>query len=113
MNRKTLIVSGLLVCLIGLGLFSISYTSNISTPFVVIKGVLRLEKNDTQIEKISDSPLILIGKQSSDIINYMNNLGYIFENQEGSGYFFNKDNETIILTSEQFTKKYITWRLNN
>ena len=92
MNRKTLIVSGLLVCLLGLGLFSISYTSNISNPFVVIKGVLRLEKNDTQIEKISDNPLILIGKQSTDIINYMNNLGYIFENQEGSGYFFNKDN---------------------
>ncbi|MBU5337564.1 hypothetical protein [Intestinibacter bartlettii] len=113
MNRKTLMVSGLLVCLLGLGLLSISYASNISNPFIIIKGVLRLEINDTQIEKISDNPLILIGKQSTDIINYMSNLGYIFETQEGSGYFFNKDNETIILTSEQFTKKYITWRLNN
>ena len=113
MNRKTLMVSGLLVCLLGLGLLSISYASNISNPFIIIKWVLRLEINDTQIEKISDNPLILIGKQSTDIINYMSNLGYIFETQEGSGYFFNKDNETIILTSEQFTKKYITWRLNN
>ena len=113
MNRKTLMLSGLLVCLLGLGLLSISYASNISNPFIIIKGVLRLEINDTQIEKISDNPLILIGKQSTDIINYMSNLGYIFETQEGSGYFFNKDNETIILTSEQFTKKYITWRLNN
>lgn len=113
MNRKTLMVSMLLVCLLGLGLLSISYASNISNPFIIIKGVLRLEINDTQIEKISDNPLILIGKQSTDIINYMSNLGYIFETQEGSGYFFNKDNETIILTSEQFTKKYITWRLNN
>lgn len=110
MSKKTLFISILLIFTIGLGLFYISYTSNISNPFLVIKGVLRLESNNTQIEIISDDPLILIGKESIGIVNYMNSLGYTLKIQEGSGYFFSKDNKTIILTSEQFTKKYITWR---
>lgn len=113
MKIKALVVSGLLVCLLGVGLFYISYASNISNPFVVIKGVLKLEINDTQIEKISENPLILVGKSYLDIINYMDNLGYIFKEQEGNGYFFNKDNETVILKSEKFSKRYITWRLGN
>lgn len=67
-------ISGILVYL---GLLSISYTSNISNPSIIIKGILRLEINNTGIEKISDNPLILTGKQSTDIIKYMINLGYI------------------------------------
>lgn len=112
MNRKTLVVIGLLVCLLGFGFLSISYASNISNPFIVIKGVLKLEKNDTRIEIISNNPLTLIGKDLNDILNVIINFGYTFETREGDRYFFSKDNEKFIFTSKQFTKKYITFRLD-
>lgn len=112
MKRKKYTIITLLILIMTLGLGYISYTLNIKNPFSVIEGVVKVEVNN-KIEKISSNPVVLIGKESNSIIDYMKNLGYEFESQEGSGYFFNKDNnEKIVITSEQLTKKYIIWKIS-
>lgn len=112
MKRKKYTIITLLILIITLGLGCISYTLNIKNPFYVIEGLVKVEINN-KMEKISSNPVILMGKESNSIIGYMNNLGYEFESQEGSGYFFNKGNtEKIIVTSEQFTRKYIIWKMS-
>lgn len=111
MKKKIEITATILICIFILGSFYISYLSNISNPFSVVNSVINLEINDNIIEEISENPPILIGKNPNDIIEYMKNLGYKFDTQEGSVFFFNKDGKTTLVKSEMFTRRYVTWRI--
>lgn len=109
MKGKKYILLALIVTIV-FGLAYISYLSKVKNPLVVIQGAINIELKDT-IEVIDKNPLTLMGKESTHIINYMEDLGYNFEVQEGSGFFFKKDNENVLITSKKFTKRYIIWKI--
>lgn len=111
MKIKLAATVAILVCIFILMSFYISYLSNISNPFSVVNSIIKLESNNNIIEEISENPLILIGKNPTDIVEYMENLGYKFDTQEGSVFFFSKDGKAILLKSEMFTRRYVTWRI--
>lgn len=111
MKKKVIIIITIVVCIFALGSFYISYSSNISNPLSVVNGVIKLETSNNIIEEISENPLIFIGKNPTDIVGYMESLGYKYETQEGSVFFFSKDGKTTLLKSEMFTRRYVIWRI--
>ncbi|HSQ88922.1 hypothetical protein [Romboutsia sp.] len=105
MKKKSVVVC-IILSLIILFLGSISYSSKIINPFVGLKGIIKIELSDDNIEKISDKPLIYIGKDYNDILNYMGSKGYISE-QVGRGFYFQKDSDNILLVAEGFMQRYV------
>lgn len=47
------------------------------------------------------------GKGYEHIKNMIRGKGWTFVEQEGSGYFFEKDGQKLIVTTEMWTRKYV------
>lgn len=82
-------------------------------PIPVIKGIIRLSFSKSDMVKISDEPQRYITKATKDstpIIELMDKEGWDFDEQAGSGYIFSKDDNILIISSVQYTRKYRIWK---
>lgn len=85
-------------------------------PIPIIKGIISLSFGSSDIVKISDEPQRYITKTTKDstpIIELMDNEGWKFDDQAGSGYIFSKGDNIIIVSSVQYTGKYRIWKIPN
>lgn len=105
MKKKPVFV-GIILSLIVLFLGAISYSSKMINPFVGLKGIIKIELSNNNIEKISDKPLRYIGKDYNDILTYMDSKGYTSE-QVGRGFYFQKGSDNILLVAEGFMQRYV------
>lgn len=85
-------------------------------PLPILKGIIELSFTNSYIIKISDEPQIYItktNKGNSPIIELMEKEGWKFGNQAGSGYLFSKGGNKKVISSVQYTSKYIIWEIPN
>jgi hypothetical protein len=81
-------------------------------PIPIINAIIKLNSSDMNFVQISDNPDRYISKagEGNDIlIQYMDGEGWIFIEQNGSAYFFLKDNSELMVKSTKYTGKYIIW----
>jgi hypothetical protein len=71
-------------------------------------GYAEISRNDKSIRLITKT-----GRYNENINvmkNYMKEYGWEYKEQMGSGYFFEKDNKTIPVTTRQYTtSQYFVW----
>lgn len=82
-------------------------------PIPILKGITALNKK-VDIVEISKEPKTYITKTdkgSSPITKLMEREGWKFEEQLGAGYIFSKDDNKLIITSTEYTGKYMIWNL--
>lgn len=85
-------------------------------PLPILKGIIELSFSSSDIVKISDEPqryITNIDKGNSPTIELMEKKGWKFYEQAGSGYIFSKDDNRKIISSVQYTRKYIIWKIPN
>lgn len=85
-------------------------------PLPIIKGIIELNSSNSDIIKISDEPQRYITKTDKDntpVIKLMDKEGWRFDDQAGSGYIFSKDDNILIVSRVQYTRKYIIWEVPN
>jgi hypothetical protein len=51
------------------------------------------------------------GEADDDLKEHMKQKGYAFHSQEGAGYFFYKDQQRFIVTSQMWTGKYVIFQI--
>lgn len=85
-------------------------------PVPILKGIVKLSSSDEKIVQISESPQQYLTKTnagSTPLVKLMNKEGWKFDEHLGSGYFFSKDGDKLIITSVQYTGKYRVWTFND
>ena len=115
MNKKVILIVLLIVLIVG---FVIIYPVLFQegNPLPIIKGIIKLSSSNSDIIKISDEPQIYITKTDKDktpVIKLMDEEGWKFDEQGGSGYVFSKEDNILIVTRVQYTRKYMIWKVLN
>lgn len=81
-----------------------------------IKLITELNKNSNQILKMEKEGdyLTKANAQNERLIKKMMNEGWNFIDQEGAGYFFEKNGqETIITVKQMWSRHYVVYRATN
>ncbi|MEK4252342.1 hypothetical protein [Paenibacillus sp. FSL W7-1287] len=81
-----------------------------------IKLITELNKNSNQILKMEKEGdyLTKANAQNERLIKKMMNEGWNFIDQEGAGYFFEKNGqETIITVKQMWSRHYVVYRVTN
>lgn len=115
MGKKIFLIMLLAILIIGiLIIYPILFQEG--NPIPIIKGIIGLSSSNNDIVKISDEPkryITKIIKDNTPIIELMDNEGWKFDDQAGSGYIFSKDDNIIVVSSVQYTKNYRIWKIPN
>ncbi len=111
---KNLSKIGLLIILsFSLGLFLYSPTIfQEGNPWPQIKGTAKLILAQNKIVKISDTENKYMTKSEGGreiMINFMLQKGYIFKEQLGSGYIFEKQGKGVTITHRYYSRFYSLW----
>lgn len=114
--KKSLIIFGLLVVILGI----VAFDSKFYYPTLPIESLSKKEVlatlNDSEknIVKIAEEngyewfiTRMEQGKAYENIKKLINTNAWEFQTQEGSGYFFKKDDKTIIVSTQMWTRKYV------
>ncbi|MFC4559621.1 hypothetical protein ACFO3D_15620 [Virgibacillus kekensis] len=114
--KRGLIIIGRLILIISI----MTFNSKFYYPPLPIESVSKKEVleslNDSaeDIVKITEEngyewyiTLMEQGKSHENLKNTIRGNGWEFQKQEGSGYFFKKDDKTLIVTTEMWTGKYV------
>lgn len=85
-------------------------------PIPVFKGMMKLSLNQDKIVQISDSPKKYISKTNIGenlLIKLLEKESWKFDEQLGAGYLFSKDENKLVVTSVQYTRKYKVWKFGD
>ncbi|CAH1203516.1 hypothetical protein PAECIP111893_01987 [Paenibacillus plantiphilus] len=92
----------------------------IGRSFCLHSGMYKLHTTDQQIVRMSDSDGLdnryLALRDSNDIellIERMNKHKWTHIEQVGSGYFFEKNNQRVVVTAKIWHRNYIIYRVQN
>ncbi len=103
----------LVVLIFGLSLFLYSpVIFQEGNPWPQIKGMMRLTMNKNEIVKISDQENKYMTKSEGGrevVINFMLQKGYIFKEQLGSGFVFEKQGIGTAITHRYYSRFYSLW----
>ena len=81
-------------------------------PWLQIKGIARLTLGKNEIVKISDQENKYMTKSEGGrevIINFILQKGYIFKEQLGSGFVFERQGKSIVVVHRQYSRFYSLW----
>ncbi|MFG6116872.1 hypothetical protein ACGTN9_17100 [Halobacillus sp. MO56] len=114
--KKWVIIIGVLAVLLGI----VAFDSKIYYPTLPIESVSKkevlesLNDNTEEIVKIAEEnnygwyiTLIEQGKAYENLKNFISKNGWQFQKQEGSGFIFEKDDKTLIVTTQMWTGNYV------
>ncbi|WLD94631.1 hypothetical protein [Alkalihalobacillus sp. AL-G] len=116
MTRWLIIVVAMLIVIIGIIAFdSKFYYPDLPVDSVSKKEVLEaLNESSEDMVKIAEEngfewyiTRMEQGKAHANLKNMISENRWEFQKQEGSGYFFEKDDETLIATTQMWTRKYV------
>lgn len=114
--KKWLLIIGVLIGILGF----VAFDSKFYYPELPIESVGKKEV----LESLNDTPEDIVkiaeengyewyitpmgkGKVYDNLMNLISMNGWHFKQQEGSGYFFEKDDNTLIATTEMWTGDYV------
>ncbi len=83
-------------------------------PLPILKGIVRLQLSDERLMFIDSDRYITRTEGSDDvIISFLENNGWMFEEQFGSAYIFNKQDNLINVGSKQYSRYFRLWQIPN
>ncbi|WP_088102953.1 hypothetical protein [Halalkalibacter urbisdiaboli] len=114
--KKWLIIIGVLIVILGI----VAVDSKFYYPTLPIESVSKKEV----LESLNDTSQDIVkiaeengyewyitpekqGKAHENLKNMINSNGWQFQQQEGSGYFFEKGDNTLIATTQMWTGNYV------
>jgi virulence-associated protein VapD len=81
----------------------------------VLNRIQHSEESLVKIEENEDYEFYIFHmnqeKAYDDLKEHMKKKGYAFHSQEGAGYFFYKDQQRFIVTSQMWTGKYVIFQI--
>jgi hypothetical protein len=81
----------------------------------VLNKIQKIENELVKIYENEDDEFYIAhmnqGKAYDDLKEHMKQKGYVFHSQEGAGYFFYKDQQRFIVTSQMWTGKYVIFQI--
>jgi hypothetical protein len=114
-NKKVLLLISIIILV--LGVFVFFYSSVIfqeGNPWTQIKGITQLTFGKSNIVKLSnfDNKYLTKSKGGPAVVEaFMEDRGYEYIDQMGSGYFYKSSDETIVLTRRQYSRFYTIWTI--
>jgi len=114
-NKKVLLLISIIILV--LGVFVFFYSSVIfqeGNPWPQIKGITQLTFGKSNIVKLSnfDNKYLTKSKGGPAVVEaFMEDRGYEYIDQMGSGYFYKSSDETIVLTRRQYSRFYTIWTI--
>lgn len=114
-NKKVLLLISIIILV--LGVFVFFYSSVIfqeGNPWTQIKGITQLTFGKSDIVKLSnfDNKYLTKSKGGPAVVEaFMEDRGYEYIDQMGSGYFYKSSDETIVLTRRQYSRFYTIWTI--
>ena len=116
---KRIFLSLLMVFILLIGLLGIRFGSALSqegNPLPILSSILDLELSDSEYERFAESETqnwyvsANSGEFRYDVITeFMNDKGWDFEEQLGSGFVFRKDDESLVIESKLYSEHYFLW----
>lgn len=112
---KKILLALLLLFIVLLGLLFFRFGTALTqegNPLPILSSIFVLDFSDSEYEEFAQSRFVSenTGEMRYDVVkNLMNKNGWKFTEQMGSGLFFEKDAETILIETRQFTKHYFLW----
>lgn len=107
---KITILGGLIL---GIGMFLyLPVIFQEGNPWPQIKGVAELTFGQSGLAKLSGSDNKYLTKNRGgweNINSFLENKGYKFTEQMGSGYFYKSFDKAVVLTRRQYSRFYAIW----
>lgn len=105
-----------LVCIVVLMIFIMTFPVIFQegNPIPIFRAIIDLHNTNDSIVLISDNPnqyISLTKVGDEPFTDIMMKSGWILDEQLGSGYIFYKGEETLIVTSVQYTGRYRIWKI--
>lgn len=82
-------------------------------PIPIFIGIIKLYTSEHNLVQISRDPDRYISRSKDgrdEVLAFMIEKGWAFTEQGGSGYLFSKDEYKRVVTSRQYTKKFLIWK---
>ncbi|MCM3359261.1 hypothetical protein [Psychrobacillus sp. MER TA 171] len=116
--KKTLL-SALLLFILITGLITLRFGSALvqeGNPLPILISIMRLELSDSEYEQVEESKSshqhvsLNTGDSSYDVIkDFMDEKGWSYKEQIGSGYIFENGEETVVISTRQYSRNYFLW----
>lgn len=116
---KRIFLSLFIVFILLLGLFALRYGGTLfqeGNPLPILSSILDLEMSGSEYEKFAESETqsryisANIGDSPYDVLmEFMDDQGWAFEEQLGSGFVFEKDEESLVIETRQYSTHYFLW----
>ncbi|MFA5247624.1 MAG: hypothetical protein WC415_00020 [Patescibacteria group bacterium] len=116
-NKKILLIASLVV--LAIGFLTFTYLPVIfqeGNPWSEIKGVAQLTFGGSDMVKLSGSDNRYLTKSNGGpmaVEVFMNDRGYEYTDQMGSGYFYKSSDKTVVLTRRQYSRFYTIWTVSD
>lgn len=112
---KKILLALLLLFIVLLGLLFFRFGTALTqegNPLPILSSIFVLDFSDSEYEEFAQSRFVSenTGEMRYDVVkNLMNKNGWEFTEQMGSGLMFERDAETIVVETRQFTQHYFLW----
>lgn len=79
----------------------------------VVKVINKSRENVVRLTEEKGYDWYITKKEQAfeNLIILMQNKGWTYNTQEGAGYFFQKDNEALIVVSQMWSSKYVIYQI--
>lgn len=116
---KRIFVSLLVLFILISGLLALRFGGALSqegNPLPILSSILNLEVSDSDYEQFAESETqhryvsANSGEVRYDVITeFMNDHGWDFDEQLGSGFIFKKGDESLVTETKQYSTHYFLW----
>ena len=116
-NMSKIVYKIAIFCLLILGIGIFLYSPVIfqeGNPWPPIQGIVRLTFGQSNMVQLfgSDNKYLTKNKGGWEIMNsFLENKGYKFTEQMGSGYFYQSSDGSIVLVRRQYSRFYVIWAM--
>ncbi len=116
---KKLLLGVLIIFILVIGFIGLRFGSALfqeDNTFEVLAAIAKLESTDHPYKQVSvnSQSIMFVSKNNNGgqvIKEFMEVRGWVFQEQMGSGYFFEKDEVTVVVETRLFTGNYFLWKV--
>ena len=116
---KKILLSALLLFILITGFITLRFGSALvqeGNPLPILTSIMRLELSNSGYEQVEESKSshqhvsLNTGDSSYDVIkDFMDEKGWSYKEQIGSGYIFENGEETVVISTRQYSRNYFLW----
>lgn len=119
MNLKRILLSALVLFILITGLITLRFGSALvqeGNPLPILTSIMRLELSNSDYEQVGESKSshqhvsLNTGNSAYDVIkDFMDEKGWSYKEQIGSGFIFKYGEENIVISTRQYSRHYFLW----